>query len=119
MLAIVLASFGAGAQVAVPAIAGGAAYALFIVFLGPRLLAPLGRIAEREQRISPALLAIVLMLFALAAWAMDAIGLHAVFGGFLLGTAMPRGCFARGSCSASSSHSPWSSCSRCSSRSPA
>ncbi len=95
VLAIVLASFGEGAQVAVLAIAGGAAYALFIVFLGPRLLAPLGRIAEREQRISPALLAIVLMLFALAAWAMDAIGLHAVFGGFLLGTAMPRGYFAK------------------------
>lgn len=45
--------------------------------------------------ISPGLLAAVLMLFALAAWAMDAIGLHAVFGGFLLGTAMPRGFFAR------------------------
>jgi len=68
VLAIVLASFGEGAQVAVLAIAGGAAYALLIVFFGRRLLAPLGRIAEREQRISPALLALVLMLFALAAW---------------------------------------------------
>ena len=40
-------------------------------------------------------LGVVLMLFCLAAWAMDAIGIHAVFGGFLLGTAMPRGFFAR------------------------
>ena len=95
VLAIVLASFVEGARVAVLAIAGGVAYALFIVLFGRRLLAPLGHIAEREQRISPALLAFVLMLFALAAWAMDAIGLHAVFGGFLLGTAMPRGFFAK------------------------
>ena len=62
---------------------------------GRRVFAPLGAIAEREQRISPALLSVVLMLFALAAWAMDAVGLHAVLGGFLLGTAMPRGVFAR------------------------
>ena len=32
-----------------------------------------------------------MMLFVLAAWAMDAIGIHAVFGGFLLGSALPRG----------------------------
>ena len=95
VLAIVLASFGEGASVAVLAILGGVAYTLFITLVGPRLFAPLGPIAERAQRISPGLLAAVLMLFALAAWAMDAIGLHAVFGGFLLGTAMPRGFFAR------------------------
>jgi Kef-type K+ transport system membrane component KefB len=37
------------------------------------------------------LLATVLALFALSAFAMDAIGIHAVFGGFLLGAVMPRG----------------------------
>ncbi len=41
------------------------------------------------------MLAFVLMVLMLAAWAMDAIGIHAVFGGFRLGTAMPRGFFAR------------------------
>jgi Kef-type K+ transport system membrane component KefB len=46
---------------------------------------------EREGRLTPARLAVVLMLFMLAAWAMDAVGVHAVFGGFLLGVAMPRG----------------------------
>jgi Kef-type K+ transport system membrane component KefB len=35
------------------------------------------------------------MLFMLAAWITDGIGIHAVFGGFLLGIAMPRGLFAR------------------------
>jgi Kef-type K+ transport system membrane component KefB len=36
-------------------------------------------------------LAIALVLFLLAAFAMDWAGMHAVFGGFLLGVAMPRG----------------------------
>jgi Kef-type K+ transport system membrane component KefB len=91
VFAIVLASFGGGAVVAVKAFAGGIGYALLMVFVGRRLLAPLGRLAETEQRISPGLLGVVLMLLMLAAWAMDAAGIHAVFGGFLLGVAMPRG----------------------------
>ncbi|MEE2849087.1 MAG: cation:proton antiporter [Pseudomonadota bacterium] len=91
VLAIVLASFGAGPMVAVTAIAGGGAFALFMLTLGPKLLAPLGRIVEREGRLSPTVLGIVLILFMLSAWAMDAVGIHAVFGGFILGVAMPRG----------------------------
>lgn len=55
------------------------------------MFAPLGQWAEREGRVPPALLSVVIMLFALSAWAMDAAGIHAVFGGFLLGVAMPRG----------------------------
>src|SRR6267143_5656330 len=60
VFAVVLASFGGGAVVAVKAFAGGIGYAL-------------------------------LMLLMLAASAMDAAGIHAVFGGFLLRAAMPRG----------------------------
>jgi len=75
----------------VTAIAGGGAFALFMLTLGPKLLAPLGRIVEREGRLSPTVLGIVLILFMLSAWAMDAVGIHAVFGGFILGVAMPRG----------------------------
>ena len=95
VLAIVLASFGAGSGVAITAIVGGIVFATFMIFVVPRLLAPLGRMAEREQAmtqaLSPTLLSIVLMLFMLSAYTADAIGLHAVFGGFLLGTVMPRG----------------------------
>ncbi len=90
VLAIVLATFGDGPMVAVKAIAGGAAFAGLMLLCGPRLLAPLGRMAERDG-VGSDLLAIVIVLFASCAWAMDAIGIHAVFGGFLLGTAMPRG----------------------------
>lgn len=95
VLAIVLATFGGGPAVAVTAIAGAAAFGVFMLTLGPRLLAPLGRVAEREQRVSPALLGVVLVLFMLCAWAMDAIGIHAVFGGFILGVVLPRGVLSR------------------------
>lgn len=91
VLAVVLASFGAGAAIAVKAIVGGIAFAAFMLFLGPRLFAPLGRWAERESAVSQALLAVVLMLFAASAFAMDAVGIHAVFGGFVLGCVLPRG----------------------------
>jgi Kef-type K+ transport system membrane component KefB len=95
VLAIVLASFGAGAGVAVEAIAGGVAYGVIVLTLGRKLLTRLGAAAERSGKVSPTLLAVVLMLFAAAAWFTDAIGIHAVFGGFILGIAMPRGLLAR------------------------
>jgi Kef-type K+ transport system membrane component KefB len=94
VLAIVLASLGDGPLAAVKAVAGGGLFALAMVKFGPRLLAPLGRIAEREGGVSPAILGLTLALFAAAAGTMDMIGIHAVFGGFILGTAMPRGRFA-------------------------
>jgi Kef-type K+ transport system membrane component KefB len=95
VLAIVLASFGAGAPVAIKAIAGGIAYGVFIVTIGRKLLKHLGNAVERAGKLTPPLLAITLMLFMLAVWTTDAIGIHAVFGGFLLGVAMPRGLFTR------------------------
>jgi len=99
VVAVVLASLGAGSGVAILAIAGGGALAAVLILLGPRLFAPLGRMAEREQAegregLSPTVLAAALMLCTLSAWISDFIGLHAVFGAFLIGTAMPRGVFA-------------------------
>jgi Kef-type K+ transport system membrane component KefB len=95
VLAIVLASLGGGSAVAVKAIVGGGAFALVMLTLGPKLLAPLGRIAEREGKVSSSLLGVIVVLFLLSAWAMDAVGLHSVFGGFILGTALPRGVLTR------------------------
>jgi Kef-type K+ transport system membrane component KefB len=93
VLAIVLASLGAGPMLAVTTIGGGLVFASVVLFFGPRLLAPLGRIVEREGKISPAVLSITLISLMTCAFIADAIGLHAVFGGFLLGTVMPRGKF--------------------------
>jgi Kef-type K+ transport system membrane component KefB len=94
-LAIVLASFGAGPSVAIIAIGGGLAYGLFTILVGRRWLSRLGAAAENAGSLTPNMLGIVLMLFTLAAWVTDAIGIHAVFGGFILGIAMPRGLVAR------------------------
>jgi Kef-type K+ transport system membrane component KefB len=94
LIAVVLASFGEGPTVAIKAIGGGLAFAFIMVWIAPKLLAPLNGMADAAGGVSETLLAIALILFMLAAWAMDAIGIHAVFGGFLLGTAMPRGRFA-------------------------
>ncbi|MCG6120601.1 MAG: cation:proton antiporter, partial [Blastomonas sp.] len=59
-----------------------------------RLLAPLGRIAERDGKVTHTMLAVVFVLFMMAAFAMDFIGIHAVLGGFILGICMPRGLLA-------------------------
>lgn len=94
VLALVLATLGAGPELAAKAIIGGVLFVLFMTTVGPRLLAPLGRITERKGHLDQTVFAAALTAFMLAAFAMDEIGLHAVFGGFVLGTAMPRGLFA-------------------------
>lgn len=94
VLAIVLATFGAGPGIAILAIGGGLLYAGCIVLFARRLLAPLGRIVDRDGEMSMTILAITLALFCISAFVMDAVGIHAIFGGFILGVVMPRGLFA-------------------------
>jgi len=95
VLAVVLATVGDGSLVAVKAIAGGGVFVVFMLTVGRRLLAPLGRIVEREGQLTPGVLATVMIVFMLCAFAMDYVGLHAVFGGFILGSVMPRGLLVR------------------------
>ncbi|KAK43601.1 potassium transporter [Caballeronia jiangsuensis] len=91
ILAIVLASFGGSWMGAYAAIGGGAAFALFMIFAGGKLLRRLAAGLNPHAPLPTSVLAAVLALFSLCAFAMDAIGIHAVFGGFLLGVALPRG----------------------------
>ncbi|GGB28419.1 Kef-type K+ transport system [Sphingomonas metalli] len=91
VLAIVLATFGGGAGVAILAIGGGLAWALFVLIAGPKLLAPLGRMVEREGELSLPAFATVMIAFCVSAFLMDLVGIHAIFGGFILGAVMPRG----------------------------
>ncbi|WP_025560609.1 cation:proton antiporter [Sphingomonas sp. UNC305MFCol5.2] len=93
VLAVVLATFGAGPGVAVIAIGGAVLYAGFMILYGRKLLAPLGRAVEARGEMSSQVLAITMLLFCLSAFLMDAIGIHAIFGGFLIGACMPRGLF--------------------------
>lgn len=91
VLAVVLAGFQAGA--AGWAIGGGATYVLFVLFFLRPLLRPLGRRVADAGGLSAPLLTLVLLLLLPAACYADWVGIHAVFGAFILGTAMPRGLF--------------------------
>jgi Kef-type K+ transport system membrane component KefB len=91
VLAIVLATFGGGPGVAILAIGGGFAWALFVIVAGPRILAPLARMVEQEGQMSLTAFAYVMIAFCVSAFLMDVVGIHAIFGGFILGAVMPRG----------------------------
>lgn len=103
VLAVVLATFGAtqpvnigGMQIGAETIAigGSLIYGILALTVGRKLLSGLGRMAEKAGEVTQPMMAFVLALFCLAAWYTDIIGVHAVFGGFILGIAMPRGLFA-------------------------
>ena len=95
ILAVVLAVLKANAAIAVLAVAGGGLYAVTMLTLGRRSLSYMGRIAERQEGISAPMLALVLALVMFCGWLTDAIGIYSIFGGFILGVAMPRGIFAK------------------------
>ncbi|MFL5706333.1 MAG: cation:proton antiporter [Ktedonobacteraceae bacterium] len=95
ILAVVLAVFKQNVLIAILAIVGGLTYALVTLLIGKPLLRGLGSMAERQEGIRGPLLAFVLMLVMICGWITDAIGIYAIFGGFILGVAMPRGIFAR------------------------
>jgi Kef-type K+ transport system membrane component KefB len=95
LMAIVLASFDADWSQALGTIAGGVAYvALVLLVVRPTLARAKYRVMKDEQ-LTEAGLAAGLTLMALGAWFTDLIGLHAVFGAFVMGAAMPRGIVAR------------------------
>lgn len=95
LLAVVLAVFKQNAAIAIFAVIGGTLYAIVTLTIGRRLLRRLGTLAERNGGITGPMLVIVLLLVMLCGWLTDTIGIYAIFGGFILGIAMPRGLFAK------------------------
>lgn len=91
VLAVVLASFGGGTILAIKAVIGGTIYASFMLIKARAWLQPLADKVETSGVLTAPQLALVLVLWAASAYSMEWVGLHAVFGGFLLGIAMPRG----------------------------
>jgi len=92
VLAIVLSSFTGNAALALAA-AGGAVLYVLIVLLGVRrFLSRLAAGAERDGVVPTATLVTVL---AAGAWFTDLVGLHLVFGAFVLGVSVPRGVLSR------------------------
>jgi Kef-type K+ transport system membrane component KefB len=93
ILAILLAVFKKNTIIALSAVFGGVLYAGVILFIAKPFLRRLTPMVEREKGINGPELAFVLILVMICAWITDAIGIYAIFGGFILGTAMPRGVF--------------------------
>ncbi len=95
ILAVVLAVFKQNMMIALLAVGGGIVYAAVTLLVGKPLLTYLETMTRKRDGISGPMLAFVLMLVMLCAWFTDAIGIYAIFGGFILGIAMPRGNFAK------------------------
>ncbi len=93
ILAVVLAVFKSDPTLAVVAVGGGGLYAVGVLTIGRRFLKPLARGADGGAGITPSVLVMVLVLVLGASWYTNTVGIHAIFGAFLLGAAMPRGAF--------------------------
>ncbi len=95
LLALVLASFDNNISIALMNILGAILFLLFVSFI----LKPLIRMGSsyfiEDDSLTENGLVLAIGLMSLGAWFTDLIGLHAVFGAFLIGTAVPRGVFTR------------------------
>src|SRR5688572_2360670 len=66
-------------------------YVLFMLFVVRFFLAKLERVYERQGRLSQGVVAAIILLVLASAWVTEAIGIHALFGAFLMGAIMPKG----------------------------
>ena len=95
LLAVVLASFDQNFNHALFNIGGGIAYVAITLAVIKPLLARCEHWLHKDDKLAEAGLVVGLALMALGAWFTDLIGLHAVFGAFVMGAAMPRGVVTR------------------------
>lgn len=95
LLAVVLASFDQNWSHALVNIGGGIAYVSVTLILIKPLLKRAESLFNEDRVMSDGGLVVGLALMALGAWFTDLIGLHAVFGAFVMGCAMPRGMITR------------------------
>lgn len=95
LLAVVLAATKGSPKIAVIAIGGAALYVGAAVFGLRKLLARLAADAERRGELPRGSFVLMLILLVGCAWLTDAIGVHAVFGAFILGAVTPRGVLTR------------------------
>ncbi len=91
LLAVVLASFDSNLTHAIITMVGGAGYVVGTLVVVKPLLARWAHGIEKRGEVSDREFVVCLIVLAIGAWITDGIGLHAVFGAFVMGTAMPRG----------------------------
>jgi Kef-type K+ transport system membrane component KefB len=98
LLAVVLASFEDNVFSAVYNIAGAAGFVIVTLLVIRPLLSKFSRWLTEGDTLTDGGFVIGLAMMAFGAWFTDMIGLHAVFGAFVMGAAMPRGVMARDLC---------------------
>jgi Kef-type K+ transport system membrane component KefB len=91
LLAIVLASMDGHFLNAAISIAGGVGYVAMTLLVLKPMLARYAAAVEKRGALSESEFVFCLVIFALGAWFTEVLGLHAVFGAFVMGAAMPRG----------------------------
>jgi len=95
LLAVVLATFNGNPAGAAVSIGAGVAYAAVTFVIVRPLLARYERLFIHNDRIHETGFIVALSLMSLGAFITDLIGLHAVFGAFVMGAAIPRKIMAR------------------------
>ncbi len=67
------------------------AYVLVMFFVVRPFLRRLQQVHERQQRLSQTMVGVILLMVLVSAYITEVIGIHALFGAFLLGAIMPKG----------------------------
>lgn len=94
LMALLLASFSGDDSLFYKAVIGAVVFAVLMLTLVRKHTAQLESWYQKDGRLTPPLLLVILVLWVMSVSTTEWIGLHAVFGGFLLGVAMPRGLLA-------------------------
>jgi len=95
ILAVVLGSFTGNAALAALAAGGGIAYALIAFPAARWLFTRFEAIVDEQDAVPTWMLSTILAILASGAWFTDRVGIHSVFGAFVLGAAMPGGRLSR------------------------
>ncbi|GAA5137979.1 cation:proton antiporter [Prosthecobacter algae] len=95
LLAVVLASFEGNAANALYNIGGAIGYVVVTLAIIRPLLARTSGFMVKDGKLTDGGLVVGIAMMSLGAWFTDKIGLHAVFGAFIMGAAMPRGIMVR------------------------
>ena len=95
ILAVVLGSFTGNGALAVLAAGGGILYAVLVFPSARWLFTAFEAVVDEQDAVPTWMLSTVLALLATGAWFTDHVGIHSVFGAFVLGAAMPAGRLSR------------------------
>jgi Kef-type K+ transport system membrane component KefB len=71
-------------------LAGLTVYLLFMVFVVKKLLTRFVTVFRRRKVLSEDMMALILVLLLISAWATERLGVHLLFGAFLFGAVMPK-----------------------------